>query len=277
MNPTSIKQSLAGRTILVAPDDGELATEFVHDGARVLVWPRIEIVEPDNYRALDEAIQNLFGYDWLIFANVNAAGFFLRRLQNLGHEISELDALRVCAFSDATRQQLEESHVHVDLVAETFATDGLMAAIETYNGGRDSLRGLNFLLPRAAISRDYLRQAIEDSGARVDVVVAYRTAGSHNSELVQLSVLLEGGGIDCVVFTTPASVRDFSQLLDTDDLSRLLKEVVVVCLDNNTARIAAEFGLQDHLVPTEPGAAPLVSALTAHLGATGHPEQNRLR
>jgi uroporphyrinogen-III synthase len=270
MEPVSINQALANRTILVAPSgDQELAKELVRHGARALVWPQIEIVEPDNYRALDEAIQNLFGYDWLILANTNAAEFFLRRLQNLSHEISALDALRVCALDDATRQQLEESHVHVDLVPETFATDGVLAALETYNGGRESLRGLNFLLPRATISRDYLRQAIEDSGARVDVVAAYRTA-SNNSELVQLNVLLGGGGIDCVVFTSPANVRAFSLLLDTNDLSRLLKEVAVACADENTARAAAtEFGLRDHIVPTEPGVAALVSALTAHLGSTG--------
>ncbi len=270
MEPVPINQPLLGRTILVAPSgNGELATELTRHGARVLAWPQIEIIEPDDYRALDEAIQNLFGYDWLVFANTNAAGFFLRRLQNPGNEISELDVLRVCAINAATRQQLEESHVHVDLVPETFATDGVMAALETFNGGRDSLRGLNFLLPGAVVSRDYLRQAIEDAGARVDVVSAYRTAGSHNSELVQLGVLLDGGGIDCVAFTSPSNVLSFSQLLDTNDLSRLLKEVAVACVDDNVARTAAEFGLREHTVPTEPGVAALVSALTAHLGGTG--------
>src|SRR5712692_1167420 len=236
MEPVSINQSLANRTILVAPSgDHELATELVRHGARVLAWPQIEIVEPDSYGALDEAIKDLFGYDWLIFANVNAASFFLRRLQHLEHEISELDAPRVCALDDATRQQLEESHVHVDLVPEKLAIEGVIAALETYNGGRDSLRGLNFLLPRAAISRDRLPQALEDAGARVDVVAAYRTA-SNNSELVQLKVLIESGGIDCIVFTTPSSVRTFSQLFDTNDLSRLLKVVAVACADDNTAR-----------------------------------------
>jgi uroporphyrinogen III methyltransferase/synthase len=269
---TRTNQSLGGRTILIAPDDGqnrELTAELTRHGARVLVWPQIEIVEPDNYSALDEAIQNLFGYDWLIFSNTNAAEFFLRRLQNLGHEISELDVLCVCALDDATRQQLEEAQAHVDLVPEKPTTESGMAALETFVGGRDSLRGLNFLLPRAAISRDYLQQALGDAGARVDVVTAYRTAGSHNSELVQLNALIEGGGVDCIVFTTPSSVRAFSQLFDTNHLSRLLREVVVACADEDTAQGAAEFGLRGDVNPSEPGVAALVSALTAHPGATG--------
>ena len=251
MEPVPINQPLANRTILVAAsEDHEFVSALTRHGARVLAWPKVEIIDPESFADLDEAIQNLFGYDWLIFANTNAAGFFLRRFQHTGHEVSELDALRVCALDDVTRQQLEEAHVHVDLVPETFATDRVLAALETYTGGRDSLRGLNFLLPRAAISRDYLRQAIEDAGARVDVVAAYRTA-SNNSELVQLSVLLDGGGIDCLVFITAASVRDFSQLLDTNDLSRLLKEVAVACADDDTARIVAEFGLRAEITRAE--------------------------
>jgi uroporphyrinogen III methyltransferase / synthase len=260
-------QPLVGRTILVSPDAqaGELTVELTHHGARVITWPKIEIIDPESFAALDEAIQNLFGYDWLVFANPNAAGFFLRRLQHRGHEISELDALRVCALNDATRQQLEESQVHVDLVAQTFATDGVVAALETYNGGRDSLRGLNFLLPRAAVSRDYLRQAIEDAGARVDVITAYRTAGSHNLELVQLNALLEGGGVDCIVFTTPASVQAFSQLLDTHNLSRLLKEVVVACADERATQAADEFGLRAQITPVESTISELARAIASHL------------
>src|SRR5229473_6816487 len=134
----AINESLSGRTILVAPDDINLrlTPELTRHGARVIAWPKVEIIDPESFADLDEAIQNLFGYDWLIFANPHAARFFLRRLQNLKHEISMLDALRVCALNDATRQQLEESHVHVDLVPEKAVTESAMAALETYIGGR---------------------------------------------------------------------------------------------------------------------------------------------
>ena len=268
MEPVSINQSLANRTVLVAPsEDQELVAELTRHGARVITWPKVEIIDPESFADLDEAIQNLFGYDWLIFANTNAARFFLRRFQHMGHEISELDAVRVCALDDATRQQLEESHVHVDLVPERPATDGVLAALETYTGGRGSLRGLNFLLPRANISRDYLRPAIEDAGARVDSVAAYRTAG-HNSELVQLAVLLEGGGIDCLVFITPASVRDFAQLFDTNDLPRLLKEVAVACINQATTQAAAEFGVRPQITRAESTIPALAHAIAFHFSSS---------
>src|SRR5258707_7629272 len=245
MEPVSINQALAGRTILIAPSgERDLAAELTLHGALVIAWPKVEIIDPESFADLDEAIQNLFGYDWLIFANTHAAGFFLRRLQNLGHEISELDALRVCALDAATRQQLEEAHVHVDLVPEQPATDGVLAALETYTAERNSLRGLNFLLPRAIISRDYLRQAIEDAGARADSVAAYRTVRGDNSRLARISTLLAGGGIDCVAFAKPSEVTNLAQLSDTSDLSRLLTGVAVACIDDITALTAEQFGLR---------------------------------
>src|SRR5438552_19069236 len=127
MEPVSINQSLANRTILVAPSEDHELAELTRHGARVITWPKVETIDPDSFADLNEAIQNLFGYDWLIFANTNAARFFLRRFQHMGHEISELDALRVCALKDAARQQLEEAPVHVDLVPERPATDCVLA------------------------------------------------------------------------------------------------------------------------------------------------------
>ena len=104
-------QSLSGRTVLVSPGkaQGELATELKQHGARVLTWPGLDIGGPEAYDALDEAIENLFGYDWLIFRNTNAVDFFLRRFHNRGHEISELDALRVCAVGEEAVTKLEEA------------------------------------------------------------------------------------------------------------------------------------------------------------------------
>jgi uroporphyrinogen III methyltransferase/synthase len=256
-------QSLAGRTILLAPDDRQagLAAGLSHHGARVITWPALEFVAPESFATLDGAIENLFGYDWLIFRGVNAIDFFLRRLHQLGHETSELDALRICALHDSTQQQLEEMQVHVDLVSAKLATEGVMATLEKYIG-RDALRGLNFLLPRAAISRDHLPQGLEEAGARVDVVEAYRTV-SNNSELVQLGVLLENGGIDCIAFTSPSSIKAFSQVFDTNDLSRLLREVAVACVDEATAQAATAFGLCVEIMPTDATISELARAIVS--------------
>jgi len=260
--------SLAGRTILIAPSgDSQLSTELKRYDARIITWPELDIGEPESYAVLDEAIDSLFGYDWLIFSNVNAVDFFLRRFHALSHETSELDAMRVCAISEDTARLLEESQAHVDLIPNRLASEAVVAAIETYVGGADALRGLNFLIPRASAARDYLTDALEDAGARVDVVTAYRSLSQNNQPLAQLNALLAGGGVDCIAFTSPSTVKDFAQLLDTNDLSVLLKDVIVACLDDTTAQTATEFSLRTNVLPTEFTIKALSRAVAESLGS----------
>src|SRR5256714_209721 len=59
--------------------DCELATSLEKSGARIWAWPALAIDEPDDDSSLSEAINNLFGYDWLILKNAHAADYFLRR------------------------------------------------------------------------------------------------------------------------------------------------------------------------------------------------------
>jgi len=248
------EQPLAGRTIIITrarAQAAEFAAELERLGARVISCPTIEIVDPESYALLDEAIENLYGYDWLIFTSVNGVDYFLRRLETLGHAADDLDELRICAIGEATAVRLREARIHVDVVPEQFKAEGAYAAIEAYVGGREQLNRLNILIPRAAVARDYLPDTLEEAGARVDVVPAYRTVRPDTSERGRVDALLAGGAIDCITFTSSSTVANFAQLFDTTDLSQLLKGVHVACIGDITASTAAEYGLRTHIMPTE--------------------------
>lgn len=266
----SVKRSegpLAGRTVMITRarlQAAEFAAELEEYGARVEVCPTIEIVEPESFAPLDEAIENIYGYDWLIFTSVNGVEFFLRRLAELGKDVGELDELRTCAIGDATAERLGEARVHVDVVPEKFQAEGVFAALENFVGGRENLRHLNFLIPRAAVARDYLPLALEETGARVDVVAAYRTVRPESTDRARVEALLVGGGIDCVTFTSSSTVRNFARLFDTNDLSRLLSGVAVACIGDVTSGTAAEYGLHTDVLPREFTTYALARAIAEH-------------
>jgi uroporphyrinogen-III synthase len=106
------------------------------------------------------------------------------------------------------------------------------------------------LVPNARIGRECFEELLEADGARVDSVTAYRTC-CHADELAKLKALTNGGGIDCVAFTSAAAINELACLFDTDDLPRLLTGVAVVCSDQTTSRMASEFGLAQTLTPSE--------------------------
>lgn len=247
-------QPLAGRTIIITrarAQAAEFVTELERFGARVIVCPTIEITAPEDYAPLDEAMENLYGYDWVVFTSVNGVDHFLRRLLENGHETSVLDDLRVCAIGEATADHLREAHIHVDVVPLQFKAEGVFAAIESYVGGREGLRGLNFLIPRAAVARDYLPRALEEAGARADVVAAYRTVAPHTAERGRVEALLAGGSVDCITFTSSSTVSNFARLFDTTDLKGSLDGVAIACIGDVTASTAAAYGLRTDIQPAE--------------------------
>lgn len=262
----SNNSDLNGRTILIAPAaPHELVTGLERHDARVINWPEIGIENPESFTALDETIQNLFGYDWLLFTTEDAAEFFLRRLQDLGHEMSELDTLRVCAIGEASVAKLEASQVHIDLIPNAPRADTVFEAIEKYAGGHAAVGRLNFLILRGAIARDDLSEMLEDAGARVDVVATYRTVSQNPPALTQINALIAGGGVDCVVLTDAKGVKKLAGLFDTNDLSRILGGVAIACMDEETKQTAEQMQLNVDIIPGEPSVVALVRALTAHL------------
>jgi uroporphyrinogen III methyltransferase/synthase len=257
-------KALEGRTVLITrarEQAAEFAAELEAYGARVVACPTIEIVPPTSYAQLDEAIENLFGYDWLILTSANAVEHFLARLTNSGKDVSELDNLRVCAIGEATAARLVEAHVHVDVVPEQSRAEGVFAALEAYLGGREQFDNLNFLLPRAAVARDFLPRALEAAGARCDVVEAYRTVRPETTDRARTEALLVGGGVDVITFTSSSTVKNFAQLFDTRDLRSLLSGVRVACIGAVTAEVAAEYGLRAEIVPAESNARALARAI----------------
>lgn len=258
---------LAGRTIVITralAQAAEFAAELERYGARVVACPTIEITAPESYAPLDEAIENLYGYDWIIFTSVNGVDYFLARFAELGHEISELDELRVCSIGEATAVRLRDAQVHVDVVPEQFKAEGVFAALTDYLGGPKGLHAVNFLIPRAAVARDYLPLALEGAGARVDVIAAYRTVRPQTSERGRIEALLAGGAVDCIAFTSSSTVSNFAQIFDTTDLRELLDGVAVACIGDITASTAAEYNLRTHIQPSEYTTTALARAIAAH-------------
>jgi|SRR6185369_8678164 len=242
------KMSLEGRTVIVtraASQAADLTGILESYGAKVIVCPIIEIREPDNYDRLDEALDHLYGYDWLIFTSTNGVEFFLKRLIDRGHQVSDLDEIKVCAIGQKTADKLHDAHVHVDLVPSQSTAEGVFAALNEFV---DHLPGLNILLPRAATGREVLPEALQKAGARVDVVTTYQTVLPDNIDRGKLAAMLTGSG-DCIAFTSPSTIKNLAKLFDTHDLGKTLPGMIVACIGSVTSEAAAEYGLRVDIQP----------------------------
>jgi uroporphyrinogen III methyltransferase / synthase len=256
---------LEGQTVVVtraASQAAELSDALEAYGAKVFVCPTIEIREPDNYERLDEALDHLYGYDWLIFTSSNGAEFFIKRLLERGLKVEDLDEIKVCAIGQRTAEKLRDTHTHVDVVPSQSTAEGVFAALSEFVGNAH-LRGLNILLPRALVGRDVLPKALEEAGARVDVVPAYQTVLPENFDRGRLRAMLAGSG-DCIAFTSPSTIKNLAKLFDTNDLGTTLPGIVIACIGPVTAAAAVEYGLKVDIQPAQQTAKDLAEAIANH-------------
>ncbi|HXI22684.1 MAG TPA: uroporphyrinogen-III synthase [Pyrinomonadaceae bacterium] len=233
-------------SVLTSPRHHEIAAAYEQSGRRVFIWPELDVAELNNNFSLDEAIDHLFGYDWLILKNDRAAEFFLRRLIEVKHHTASLDEVQVLAIGEATVAKLVDAQVHVDIALDRHTNNSLVASLRSYLGGEESLASLNLLFPSANIIHENFEAELEERGARIDCVAAYRTTLDAR-RMAELNALLAGGGIDAVIFRDSESVEEFARVFDSDDLPRLLRGISIICDDEAARAKAAEFGLKTYL------------------------------
>ncbi len=194
---------LFGRRIVVtrAREQAGTLSQSLHAlGAEVIELPTIEIRPAPDYAALDRAIAALPAYDWLIFTSTNGVRFFLERLDAGASDLRAIRG-RICAIGPATREALERFHLKVDVMAEQYVAEGLLAALSAHD-----LKGARVLIARAAVARDTLPTELTRRGALVDVVEAYRTLPPDDLAVRAVSHLARKP--DWITFTSSSTARN---------------------------------------------------------------------
>ncbi len=247
---------LEGRRILVtrAAEQAEaFQQQLRRRGAVPVECPTIQLVPPPDWAAVDAAIRDLAGFDWLILTSVNGVRFFLGRMQELGKDVQELKNCRVCAVGPKTADALAAQGITPDLLPEQFTGEGVVAAFQ----GID-LQGRQVLFPKADGARDLIPQQLRSMGAAVVDPVVYR-----NIMPVELPEAarqaLEQHQLAAVVFSSPSTVRNLTALAGgITRLKEMLHGMAVASIGPVTTRACQELGL---VVAVEPEQATLDSLL----------------
>lgn len=231
----------------------ELVALLEARGLATTAVPTVAIDTASAVAELDAALARLDGADWLIVTSVNGARAVTHRLEATGAVLPP--TTRVAAVGPATAEVLTSAGMRVDHVPPTYLT----AAIA---GGLGPLEGRRVVLARADAATPDLRAALDERGARVEEVVAYRTIEAPAEHRDALRAALHDD-LSGIAFASASAVRGLMRLAAPIDRGRA-RARAALCIGPVTAEEARHSGFDVPVIAGQHTAAALADAIANH-------------
>jgi uroporphyrinogen-III synthase len=203
---------LHGRRVAITRAEHQLGAArdlFNGAGAEVLDLPALVVTAPDSWGPLDDALEELEDFHWLVFSSSNGVEAVERRLRRLGSSLARRPSgVRLAAVGRKTAQLLDDLGAPADFVPPAFVADSLVEHFPV------SGWGLRLLLPRVQSGgRTLLAEAFAAAGSRVVEVPAYETRCPRGLPSATLAAL-EQGQLDAITFSSGKTVSHTAHLLE---------------------------------------------------------------
>lgn len=251
--------NLQGKRILVtrAKEQAESFSKKIEDlGGIAIEIPLIKIQAPANTELIDQTLQKINTYDWIVFTSINGVHYFFDFLEKNNISFSEVDRPKIAVVGKKTLQALERKGFLADLIPDDFVAEDLFEKlIETVD------KSETILLARGNLGRSLLPEKLSEMGIKVDDLILYENVLNIDKQ-VELIHLLETCSLDIITFTSSSTVTNFLELLQgTSDWQKWLENIQIACIGPITEKTAIEAGIIPQIVAKEYTVAGLLDAI----------------
>lgn len=250
---------LFGKKIVItraAEQAHEFAWLLEDAGAEVFSFPTIQILPPKTWQPVDQAIQTLALFDWILFTSVNGVSSFFSRLKTLGGDIRDLKGIRIGAIGPKTAARLETLGLRVDVFPTEYRAEALADAV-------GSVKRLKILLARAQEARDVLPETLTARGASVTIASVYRTVKVRRVPS-DLKKRLLNGEMNAVTFTSSSTVDGFMLHFNARERKRIFEHTRAAVIGPITATTLQGYGIRPAIRASRYTIEALAKALVKH-------------
>ena len=248
---------LESRRILVSRAEGDsdaLAEALAARGAWVVCVPLIRI-EPPEGDDLAGALASAGDFDGLVITSPNGADAVAK------HRSAPLPP--VASVGPATTRRLNGHGIEVALDPRQGVATGRALAEELIRRGWTD--GRHLLLARGDRADGALPDALEDAGARVSEVTAYRTLLAGEEARPALDAAVEEG-LGAITLTSGSTAEAWIKVIGAERARAVFAEVPAVAIGPQTTEIMRRLGLSVAAVAKEHTIEGLVDAVVEVIG-----------
>ncbi len=255
------KRPLFSKKIIVTrtrEQASELVAGLEEFGANCLEYSTIHIKPVDSYAVLDDELERLKEYHWILFTSLNGVKYFFERLYSKGMDARDMKGPEIAVVGKSTADFLLQYGLNADLIPSTFTGEGLAEALLD-----QGIEGRNILIPRALCAREILPETLRGAGAQVTVAPVYQNCPAEGDK-ENLREELENGGVEMITFTSSSTVRNFLAMIDVEnqkELQEILAGIKIAAIGPITAKTVTDNGLLVDVQPEEYTIEGLIQAI----------------
>lgn len=250
---------LEGKRILVtrAKEQAESFSKKIAEyGGIAIEIPLIKIQAPANTELIDQTLQKLHTYDWIVFTSINGVQYFFDFLEKNKISLSEVNRPKIAVVGNKTLQALERKGFLADLIPDDFVAEDLFEKLIENVDKSESI-----LLARGNLGRSLLPEKLGEMGIKVDDLIIYENVLNIEKQ-AELIHLLESRSLDIITFTSSSTVTNFVELLKgTAGWQKWLETIQIACIGPITEKTAIEAGMYPQIVAMEYTVAGLLDAI----------------
>ncbi len=182
---------------------------FTSKGANIYDLPAISIGDPDNLQPLDEALNQINAFHWMIFSSSNGIKFVDKRLRYFHSSIKECSKqTKIAVVGEKTAKTLDDFGIKADFIPPEFVAESLIDNFPV------SGYGLRIFVPRVQTGgRDLIADEFRKAGSRVFEVAAYETR-CPNSIPEETIEVISNRKVDAIIFSSGKTVSNSAFLLE---------------------------------------------------------------
>lgn len=232
------KRPLFGKNIVVTrsrTQSSDLKAKLQELGANVFEIPTIEIVARQTDE-IDETLNRLNDYTYVVFGSQNAVSLFFDRLYALGKDARALSNLKVVAVGSATAKILEAYGIRPDFMPERFTQESIAELLESKLTNEDKV-----LMPQGSLARDILSTRLQTI-CQVEQLLMYDTVLNKNSKAL-LKEILDEETINYITFTSSSTANNLMALLD-EEYKEKVKTIKCISIGEITSKAMRNLGLE---------------------------------
>lgn len=217
------KKPLFGKNIMVTrsrTQSSSIVEKIMDLGGNPIEIPTIKIEKIENNTELENEINNIRDYTYLVLTSKNAVEIFFDKLEEMNLDTRALANLKVCAIGSATAKEIKSRGIIADIVPKAFVAESLFDELKDKLTKED-----NILIPRARNARDYLVDKLSEI-CTVKEVHTYESV-IDTSKKDEILDILEKEDLDFITFASSSTVRNFVEIIGQDNLDKINSSKVI--------------------------------------------------